>query len=246
MKGYYSENKVINISDCDYSGKLSIPSTFRMLQDLATSHAEILGIGYETMIKKNMYWVAIKTVLEFEDYPKMLDEIKLETFPSEPNKIRCDRNYNVYDMNNNIIIQGKTEWVVINIISKRPEIVRDVYPSNMEYVKDKPITSIEFSSFNSTYDDFKCVGSYTVNSQDIDLGGHLNNAEYLRVVFGYLTTKELESFKIKRVEVNYKTASYELESLKFFRKDYDDKIEFVAFNNLDKIVVNIIITKEKN
>ena len=246
MKAYLNENRLVYLSDTDYSGYLSVPSMFRYFQDIATCHADILGVGYQNMIKKNMFWVAVKTIVEIKNRPYVNDNIILETFPSEPVKLRCDRNYNIYDFKGDIMIQAKTEWTVINFITKRPEQFREVYPSNIEYVDDKPILLTNYSKYDQLSADYNKVCEYKVVSTDLDLGMHLNNAEYIRIIFSLYKTEELKNMNITKVEINYKSPAYEGEVITFYKKESTYSDEFIVLNKDDKVVINAIILKEKN
>ncbi len=245
MKAYLNENRLVYLSDCDFNGHLSVPSTFKYFQDIATCHADILGVGYHSIIKQNMFWVAVKTIVEFKNRPYVNDNIILETFPSEPVKLRCDRNYNIYDFKGELLVQGKTEWTVINFLTKRPVQFREVYPSNIEYVLDKPKLETEFSKYNVDISEYKKVYEYKIVSTDLDLGKHLNNAEYIRVLFSLYSTNELNEYNVTKVEINYKSPAYENEVMSFYKKELNETDEFVVINKDNKIVINATISKEK-
>ena len=245
MKAYYSENRLVNLSDVDYNGFLSPYSIFRYFEDVATTHATILGVGYQNMIKNNLFWVAIKTIVKINSFPSISDNVIVETFPSEPNKLRCDRFYNIYDFKGDLLISAKTEWTVINFITKRPEQIRSIYPTNVEYELDKPRIENEFSRYESNIDGYNPLFKYRVKSTDIDLGKHLNNAEYIRIVLSSYKTQDLDKYNIKMMEINYKSAAYEKEELTFYKKEDGLNDLFIALNSDNKIVINMIISKEK-
>ena len=45
-------NTITHPSICDYSGKMGIPGIFDLFQDIATEHAEMIGVGFEDMKKR--------------------------------------------------------------------------------------------------------------------------------------------------------------------------------------------------
>ena len=243
MKAYLKSKQIVNLSDIDYSGLLSYESIFNYFQDIATIHANMLGVGYKNAIKNNMFWVAVKTVVIINNRPDMSDEIIVETYPSEPNGIRCDRNYNIYNLNNELLISGKTEWTVINFNTKRPTEIRNFYPNDIEYVTDKPKVEDPYSKYPTSLEGFDYAFSYTVKSTDIDLGEHLNNAKYIRIILDNLSIEELNKINIKKIEINYRTPALCDSIIDFYKKESVNCDEYIAINSSKRIVSNIIITK---
>ena len=59
---------------------------------------------------------------------------------------------------------------------------------------------------------------------DIDIGQHMNNAAYLRALFGMLTSDLLKGRDIFEMEAVFKTPCYEGEVLKVYCRE-EDKLQ---------------------
>ena len=62
------------------------------------------------------------------------------------------------------------------------------------------------------------VGRYVVRSTDIDIGHHMNNVAYLRMLFGAFTCAELAARPIREAEIAYRKECRQGEELTIRRK----------------------------
>ena len=51
-------------SQCDSTARLGIPNTFSMLMDVATEHADHLGIGPAYLFRENRFWLTVNGAQE--------------------------------------------------------------------------------------------------------------------------------------------------------------------------------------
>lgn len=61
-----------------------------------------------------------------------------------------------------------------------------------------------------------------MRSTDIDLGHHMNNVAYVRLLLDCFSAKELASGNIQSVELHYSTPCFEDEALTVYKKSLDD------------------------
>ena len=73
----------------------------------------------------------------------------------------------------------------------------------------------EFTKIGRDFADAESIGEYTIRSVDIDLGGHMNNVNYIRAMLGCFDSGQIESMDIHDIEVQYISQSYEGEALDF-------------------------------
>jgi len=134
-------------SQCDSSGRLGIANTFSLFMDIATEHADILGIGLNALAPLNRFWLTVKSKAYFYRMPKLSEIITLSTWPEHPDSRRCNRDYTITS-GNELLIAGKTEWAVIDTLSGRLVKVDSVYPDDLIILDDISIKEdyIKFSS----------------------------------------------------------------------------------------------------
>lgn len=113
MMEKYEMQRQIGPSICDASGKLSHAEAFGLFMDIASFHAEQIGVGLGAMAQKDLFWLTVKTQVNFIRRPRMLQNVTLETWPEQPDKMRGNRSY-IMRCGEDTVLTGKTEWAVIN------------------------------------------------------------------------------------------------------------------------------------
>ena len=76
--------------------------------------------------------------------------------------------------------------------------------------------------FHEKFTEDDLFSRYTVRPTDIDLGRHMNNIAYVRLLLDCFTAQELASGKIRSVELHFSTSCFEGEELTVYRKLHDD------------------------
>ena len=224
MYELYEEELTISPSRTDAEGRLGYPDAFSLCMDIAAAHAEALGVGLYDLGKRDLFWLTVKTQLTFYERPRMMERIRIRTWPEPPGKMRGDRSYQLL-RGDQVLIAGKTEWAVIGRHSGQLAPMKEVYPAGLEF---------ESSSAGVAYaripDDFVAppYASYRVRSTDIDVGGHMNNTVYVRALLGSLNLQELADLRIGRMDVVYRSPCYEGELLEFQRRDGEAGTDFRA------------------
>ena len=217
MQPIFEQNILIPPSACDYSGRLGYAGAFAVLMDLATEHAEHLGIGLAAMKAKNRFWVTVRIKIIFHERPAVSEAVRLITWPEKPGAVRCNRSYEIR-RGDKLLIAGRTEWAVMNTEANAIAPAADLFPADLDYVSGSSVSE-PFVRIPARFDGTEPFASYTVRSTDIDLGGHMNNAAYPRALFGAFSAKELEAMQARSIDLIFRAPCYEGEKLDFYKKE---------------------------
>ncbi|MBQ7435481.1 MAG: hypothetical protein IJV51_06740 [Oscillospiraceae bacterium] len=217
MQPIFEQNILIPPSACDYSGRLGYAGAFAVLMDLATEHAERLGIGLAAMKAKNRFWVTVRTKIIFHERPAVSEAVRLITWPEKPGAVRCNRSYEIR-RGDKLLIAGRTEWAVMNTEANAIAPAADLFPADLDYASGSSVSE-PFVRIPARFDGTEPFASYTVRSTDIDLGGHMNNAAYPRALFGAFSAKELEAMQARSIDLIFRAPCYEGEKLDFYKKE---------------------------
>ena len=229
----YQKNLIISPSNTDLTGKLSYPAAFSIFMDLAAEHAELLGLGFAAMAEKNRFWLTVKTKILFYRRPGMAEAVTAATWLEPPEKIRCNRNYAIQS-GDEILVAGKTEWAVMDTEKHTLVPISLVYPGGIRYEKAPAFTE-SFARIADGFETSETVEEYRIRSTDIDIGGHMNNAAYLRALFGAFSCEELQAGEIRSIDAVFRKPAYEGDVLTLQRKTSPTGILFRYTNNTDPI-----------
>ena len=209
MQVKYTVDRMIPPSVCDSTGALGIPGAFTLFMDLATEHACLLDCGLDVLGPRGLFWLTVRTHVKFFRRPKMYERVSLSTWTEPPGKLRVNRCYAVEDSGGRLVA-GKTEWTILDQTTGRLDPMANVYAPDPALlpasVWDEPFTRLP----DEALDEF---ARYTVRSTDIDLGGHMNNAAYLRALASLFSCEVWQGMHIREAEIAYRAACYEGDTL---------------------------------
>ena len=220
----YQKNLVISPSAADMAGKMSYHAAFELFMDLAAEHAEHIGLGFAAMAEKNRFWLTVKTKILFYRRPAIEEAVTACTWLEPPEKIRCKRNYAIQSKDE-ILAAGKTEWAVMDTALHTLVPIALVYPNTLKYDKPPAFTD-RFARIQDTFASAEVVEDYRVRSTDIDIGGHMNNAAYLRALFGSFSCDELQTADIRCVDADFRKPAFEGDVLTLQRVKTDNVLLF--------------------
>lgn len=222
MEQVFERPYIVAPSLCDFDGRLSIPGAFALFMDLATEHAEALGVGLSAMQAKSRFWLTVRTKIVFDERPDMSEAVRLLTWPEKPGPLRCNRSYELW-RGDRRLIAGRTEWAVLNTGTGALTPSRDVFPENLDYGRGSALEE-GFARVPDRFDGAP-FAEYRVRSTDIDLGGHMNNAAYPRALFGAFSVRALREKPVRCVDLIFRAPCHEGELLSFYKMEEDGRLD---------------------
>lgn len=223
----YRKKYHVDYGDADYYKNLKISALFNYFQDIASIHAENLGLGLEFLQEElGVTWVLVKILVKIERLPKLNEEIYLETWPLEPKKLEFERDFYVRDMEGNILVKAISSWVIMDIenreIKKTEELPSRLPQFNTERAIDGRIGKIKGEQ--QPIEVYKKVIGYS----DIDINGHLNNSKYIDYITDCFSLEEHRRNSVDSIQVNYLNEAFAGDSIILFR-DVSKRISNVVY-----------------
>lgn len=206
MEAIYLAELEVKASMCDDSGRLGIPAMLDLFMDVATTHAIRMGCGWPQIVKRHLFWLTVKTKAIFDERPRMGESFTIRTWPEAPDKMRCNRSYEISQAGR-VLVRAKTEWAVLDTEAGTLVPVATVYPEGLEF--PAPVCPEPFVRVADTFTDAEPFATYTVRSTDIDVGHHMNNVAYSRAVLGSFSCAELAELNIREVDCIFRNQCFE-------------------------------------
>lgn len=200
MKVYNREYRIKSF-DVDLNKKLKLSRLFHLFQESAYRHASILNFGYQDLKEKNQFWVLARVRVEFLQFPRWDDKIKIVTWHKGARRLFALRDFQIVDSDGNILINASSSWLVVNLDSKRPVRINKI----MNNAKSKRTVNALQSELNKIHipDSIKQINTINVRYSDIDLNNHVNNAKYLEWMMNNINIEIIQANKIKSLDVNF-------------------------------------------
>ena len=191
------KERTLKTYQCDRYGLLRPISLMNKLQGLAGTHAEMLGIGGTFCKAHNLAWFMTHMFVDIPDMPRAEEELVYSTWPSITGAVRSERDFEIRDKNGNLKVRAISQWVLIDLESRRPVRISDYFPDwnglpervwDREFDKGPDFIPTKSQVMACRFD-------------DIDVNQHVNNAVYTvwateSVGFDYRNTHKLRGLDI--------------------------------------------------
>ena len=171
----FERDYCISTYETDKHQELRLVTLLNIFQDISEAHASIIGVGVDFCREHLVAWVGVNYHIVIDVMPKNHETIKIVSWPSEERKFGAIREFEVRDMANNVIIKASSQWLLIDIIKKRPVSLRVHLPEY--FVVPERCLDSDFAKIPEVVvSDYE--KSFDVRFDDIDLNNHVNNANY--------------------------------------------------------------------
>ena len=218
----YEYDLKIRTNDLYKNDHMTPKALLSIFQDAAGEHALKGGFGYEDSLKQNVFWMVVRNKIELFRQPEAFEILHIVTWPEKSGRIETNRNYKLLDKEGNIVAQGISKWVNVDVNTRRIVRAMKLDIKEEEYVQEKLYDdlpkiedfTIDMNSLKITY------SSYT----DLDHNGHVNNTNYADYILN--TIEELQNKEFTSFEINY---------IKEVKAYSQVQIGYVRENNIYKI-----------
>lgn len=221
-----TETFTITTNSRDCYDELKISSILDLTQEIATHHADILHVGFDDFISKNLIWVIVRNKFEIIGNISNLSNVKIKTYPLKNNLMEYPRDYEIYDEKDELIIKGRSIWMVYSLTDKTvatPHL--DIYDEGRKGVFEnrlkrlpKPIRKEE---------DY--VKDIIVKQSLLDHNMHLNNSHCADLFIDLFNPDK--DLKIKSFQIEYASQCYLNDLLSLYKYKIDNKYYIYAYKD---------------
>lgn len=191
--------------ECDKNGHLRLITLMNIFQDMADSHANVMGLGYDYCKTKGLAWVGSNYHIKIERMPKWHETIKIITWPCMEKKLGAVRDFLVIDEKGEVIVRAASQWILINFEKKRPVAIRENLP-HYQTIDDRAIDA-DFEKIEDIHNIDKSI-EFKVRFDDIDVNKHINNAVYSLWATEAVDDEFRDKHSIKELEIAFKKEGY--------------------------------------
>lgn len=205
----FTQHYQVNSTHIDISKKLSLSGLLGILQDAASSHANVLGFGYDKMVKHHIFWVLIRQKVKIKQMPSWNDTICIKTWTKPLKGFYAEREFELY-VNNIKIGECATTWMILDSKTHRP-----TKPDFLdEIVNPRTDYSLDFEAQKiSIRNDLKPQKYFEVYNSHLDMNNHVNNVKYSQFITDCVPLKYYKSHIINEFEINFLQESFLGETL---------------------------------
>lgn len=191
----------IRYQDINENNELSDTGILNILSEAAGVHSKLTGYSLNDIKKTGYSWMLLYWKIKTIKRPCWNEELIVKTWARKFEKVSSWRDFEVYDKDNNLIIIGTTEWVLIDAkkqrIAKITEEIKNAYG-----LLQKSVFNEEIVDKLQVEENAKKIYEYTAKRRDIDVNHHVNNVSYLEFVYDVFPNSL--SIDFENIEIYYK------------------------------------------
>lgn len=196
----YSELFWVSAGDTDPQQRLSLPTLATRIIDVATIHANTLGIGNPDMPSQSMGWVLSRLTIDMLSYPPINSHFRLVTWIESWNRFYSERCFCIEDADGNPMGYARSVWMVIDTETRRNAGLADLHlPDGMISERECPIARQEkhqpLSISNPAIYRFKYC--------DLDAYRHVNTVRYIQILLNQFPLAAYDSGCVRRLELSF-------------------------------------------
>lgn len=217
----YSEKFRTRESDFDVNGNIKPSAVLDFFQEIAGTHALILGLGFDNLIENDLLWALVKVKFEIIASPKSHQNVVVKTWPLAPSRIALQRDYLIEDEDGKVLVKGTSEWVTMNAKTRKLVISNDIYPLE-SFCEDRA-----FEDKIKKVPDFKLETNAKIiipEFCDLDRNIHVNNIKYADFVMNMLCSEE--SVPVKTFQIDFHKEIYKGEKIHLYMQNDDHAVLF--------------------
>jgi len=212
-------NYKVTSADTDMYSRLRLGALVNMLIQSAIESADSLGFGLNTLRENGLFWVLSRMELEITNLSTWYDELEVQTWPKDIDRLMYLRDFLVKDKDQNILAKATSGWLAIDVENKRPRIVD--FSNTDAFVKLKDQHAIDKSP--GKLEPVEKGESFIVPSRyfDIDLNKHVTSTRYVDWMMDAFKSDFHKDHYPRKLNINYLRETMPGEALRVSHKESD-------------------------
>ena len=187
--------------DCDMLGLWKPSAVLEAMQDAAGMHSTALGCGRETLVRSGLVWVITRCEMRFDALPRVLESVRIETFPMPLRHWFFPRHFIFRDEAGGELGAASTLWVMFDLKNRRmaePGEVAKCIPDNSDLTP--PLGAPRMPRRLSG----ACAQSARLPVfSEIDVNGHVNNARYADWLCDALGMETMREYRVETMQISF-------------------------------------------
>lgn len=182
-------------------GEMPVTLAAERVIEMATNHADLLGVGYEAMVKENQAWVLSRLSIEMTRYPAVNEDYRVTTWVSSFNRRFSERDFEISTADGSPLGYARTIWAAIDL-SSRGVGELDIVTRLGDVIVDRPCPMASVPRLGQIADGYR-RSDYRFNYRDIDFNRHVNSVAYIRLLLDAWTLEYHDLYRVKRIDTAY-------------------------------------------
>ena len=222
--------------EADVSGRASLPSLCRYLEDAAGRNAVELGFGMEELSRQNCTWVLSRLHFEITRRPSLNRPVAVQTWPAGTDRLFALREFRLFDEEENFLMTASSAWMILDLERRRPLRPQPFFDNIPLPERDEdPLVPEKLDPPGNG----EKTGSLAVPFSSLDINNHVNNVAYLNWALDHLKQGFLQQNRIIRGDINYLAEAFQGDNLDIFQSEPEKGVIFLTLRRGETEICHI-------
>lgn len=196
-----TETFYLAAGECGPEREMPLQRVVQRVIEVATHHANDIGVGYDDLIAHGQAWVLSRLAVEMQDYPRINEHYSVTTWVEHTNRYFSERNFMIADGEGRALGYARSVWVAIDIERRA---VADI--SRFECLGDarvdRPCPIAGVTRLHAIQHPTR-RSLYTFRYSDLDFNRHVNSVRYVEELLNCWDLDFHDTHKPQRLEISF-------------------------------------------
>lgn len=193
----------LNAADCGPWKEMQLDKLVNMIIEVATQHANRLGVGFDRLGRDNLSWVLSRLSLEFPQPVAMNGDYRLQTWVESLNRLFSERNFALVQAGSGEpVAWARTVWMGIDMDTRRAGDLTAL-TALTSAVNTRPCP-IDKQGRLPKVSEPEREFSYRFATSDIDINRHVCTRRYIDLLTDAETLGFWDANRLRRLDVAFK------------------------------------------
>lgn len=209
----YANEFYLTASEVNAQREMSLSRMVITLIDTATAHANLLGIGFDRMIRDGISWVLSRLTIDLIAPVTVNRTYRIETWVESTSRLFSERDFELTDVESDrVVMQAHSIWMAVNMSTRRPGDLTPLW-EGLDVVSDRTFPGDKGGKL-PPLQEAVCEKRYRFAVSDIDVNRHVTTRRYIDLITDMWSLDHYEAFRPARFEVAFKhEAHYDEEAV---------------------------------
>lgn len=226
MNKTYTETFIVRATDCDVSRRMRPAALFVAMQEGGERHAISLGLGYDAMMERGLFFVLARIHVCFDRAPLCGEKVIHTTWPGTSNRFFCPRFHTFTLEDGTPLARAGALWVILDVNQRR---IVSPLSANLPFpdTSDIPMPT-ELPTRLPQLGEETAAFTRTPAYSDYDINGHVNNTRYIGWLCDALGNELLKDYTISDLVAGYEKEIVTDAPLNISLSHQDDHFTFLV------------------
>ena len=201
MDKSYTEVFTVRATDCDLNRRMRPAALFVAMQEGGERHAVSLGLGYDAMMARGLFFVLARIHVQFDRAPRCGEKVVHTTWPGTSNRFFCPRFHTFTLEDGTPLASAGALWVMLDTEHRK---IVSPPSANLPFPDTSDIPApIDLPTRLKPLGETTSAHTYTPVYSDYDINGHVNNTRYIAWLCDTLGNEVLSDHTICDLTAGY-------------------------------------------